>query len=106
DVEPVGRVDPRVPAGRPRLGAVRGIAHDDPDPAPDPEVDLGGRRLPAAHAVEPAAKYLLARPGLEDALGRRAEGPLDSQHPLVMTGHLGSSRYAPTTSKRRSQRVR
>ena len=74
--------------------------------APDPEVDLGRRRLPAGHAVEPAPQHLLARPGVEDPLDRRVEGPLDSQHPRAMLGHLRSSRYSPTTSKSRSQRIR
>src|SRR5262249_44727270 len=81
------------------------VAHDDADPAPDAEVDVGGGRLPAGHAVKPAPQHLLARPGLEHLLDGSVEGPLDSQHSFAMLGHRCSSRYSPTTSKRRSHRA-
>jgi len=103
--EPARRLDHLVLAGRAGLGPVGGIAHDDADPAPDPEIDLGRRRLPVGHAMEPAPEYLLARPSLEHLLDRHVEGPLDAQHPRGMLGHPRSSRYSPTTSKSRSQRV-
>ena len=72
----------------------------------DPEIDLGRRGFPAGHAVEPAPQHLLARPGVEDPFDGSVEGPLDSQHPCAVIGHFRSSRYSPTTSKSRSQRVR
>src|SRR5207237_113414 len=45
----------------------------------------------------------------EDVLGRSREGPLDTHHVAGLLGHrrcFRSSRYSPTTSKRRSQRSR
>src|SRR5205814_292324 len=106
--QPARPVDQRVFALRLDFGAV-GPPHRHPDLSAHPEIDLGHRRLPVGGAVEPAAHHLGAGPCVEDVLGRSREGPLDTHHAAGVLGHrrsFRSSRYSPTTSKRRSQRSR
>ena len=105
--QPVRPVDQRVLAPRFDLRTV-GLAHHHPDLSAHPEIDLGLRRAPVGAAVKPAPHHLGARPGVEDVLGRSVEGPLDPHHLAGLLAHrcsFRSSRYSPTTSKRRSQRV-
>src|SRR5207248_854750 len=65
--------------------------------------------LPVGDGVEPAAHHLGAGPSVEHFLGRGREPPLDTHNVAGVLGHcrsFRSSRYSPTTSKRRSQRSR
>src|SRR6266545_8286719 len=83
-----------------------GLPHHHPDLPAHPEIDFGLRRAPVRGAVQPAPHHLGAGPRVEDVLGRCREGPLDTHHAAGLLGHFRSSRYSPTTSKRRSQRFR
>src|SRR5439155_22865265 len=98
-------VDQRVLALRFDLRAV-GHPHHHADLSAQPEIDLGLRRGPVRRAVEPAPHHLGAGPCVEDVLSRSRERPLDTHHVTGLLAHrrsLRSSRYSPTTSKRRSQ---
>jgi hypothetical protein len=72
------------------------VAHDDAHDATDTQVDLGLGRLPVVFGVEPAMEYLLAGPRVEDRLGGRVEGPLNSErrcfcHVRVIAGVAGAA---------------
>src|SRR5829696_3845300 len=106
--EPVRPVDLRILAAGADLRAIR-FLHHDPDLPSDLQINLGLRRLPVRGAVEPAPQHLGAGPGVEHDLPGGVEGPLDAHDVARRLDHLlfaRSSRYPPTTSKRRSQRVR